>query len=124
MTRIQQIDITYDSVNFDDPISTLSYFTKLCQVFLPLSEKEINKRLKILMKQIKKKTKDDSAGVLAQHIMRSAAERIHGVVREFNQDSVLSTSWLASLVIQEAMESLFGLIRDDDPSRYWKILSG
>ena len=42
LARIQQTDIIYNSVNFDDPISTLSYFTKLCQPFTRNSEEELN----------------------------------------------------------------------------------
>lgn len=76
-----------------------------------------------------KKAKDgssNSAEVQAQDVMRSAAEKIHGVVREFNRDSVASTANLVSLV-EEAIESLCYLTRDDDLSTKWDnwgILSG
>jgi hypothetical protein len=43
---IQHIDSTYDSVDFDDPISTLSYFKKIFLSFSKLSDEEVNKRIR------------------------------------------------------------------------------
>lgn len=128
MIYIQQMDITYDSVNFDDPLSTLSYFAKLCQPFTPHSEEEFNQQFKILMMQIiKMGAKDDSiisAEFQALHIMRSTAEKIHSVFRELNRDADASTAELVTLVVTEALASLIYLARDDDPSPNWVILSG
>ena len=124
--RVQQTDIAYDSVNFDDPISTIPYFTKLCQPFVQYSEEELNRLFKGLMMR----TKDGSTKsveVQMQHIMRSAAEKIHGAFREYNRDSI-ATAELVSLVIEEAFKSLLDLMHDCDEadyhSPYWKILSG
>ena len=133
----QQMDITYDSVNFDDPISTISYFTKLYRPFSTYSEEEANKDFKyFMMKVTNKKTKNGSpkfAEVKMHDIMRSAAEKVHGVLREFNQDStrIAITYELVILALAEAMQSLTDLMLDcdDDESEfypklpYWKILS-
>ena len=130
MSSIQQTDNTYDSVNFDDPISTISYFAKLCQPYTRRSEEELNQRFKGMMTQIIK-TKDGStksAEVQVQHIMRSAAEKIHVAFREFNRDSIAITAKLVTLVIEEACKSLLDLMDDrvdvDYSSPYWKLLSG
>ena len=49
MFYIQQTDFTYNSVNFDDPISNLSYFKKRYRTFSHSSEKEIDEYFKYLM---------------------------------------------------------------------------
>ena len=49
MFYIQQTDFTYNSVNFDDPISNLSYFEKLYRTFSHSSEKGIDEYFKYLM---------------------------------------------------------------------------
>ena len=49
MFYIQQTDFTYNSVNFDHPISNLSYFKKLYRTFSHSSEKEIDEYFKYLM---------------------------------------------------------------------------
>ena len=48
MILVQHIDSTYDSVNFDDFISTLSYFIKLEQYYLGISEEQADIRMENL----------------------------------------------------------------------------
>lgn len=113
---IQQTDITYDSVNFDDPISTLSYFKKLYQSFSRASEEEVDQLFKDLTRLMKQREVDSatSAETEAQHIMRSAAEKIHAAFRELNQDSISNTANFVFLVLKEAVESLINLVQDSD----------
>ena len=128
MIVIRQTDITYDSINFEDPLSTISYFERICQPFTPHSVEEFNQLFEILMMQIiNMGTKDDStisAEFQAQHIIRSTAEKIHGVLRELNRDADVSTAKLVAPIVAEALESLGRLARDDDPSPDWEIHSG
>ena len=56
------------------------------------------------------------AEVQAQHIMRSAAEKLHGVIREFNPDSFGKVGIIALEVIVEALHSLAELLPDQDDS--------
>jgi hypothetical protein len=114
MIYAQQTDIAYDSVDFDDPASTLSYFTKLYLSFTD-NTKEVEEHFKeTMMWIIKKKTKEGSNEVRAQHIMRLAAEKIHGAFRELKRDKVVTTSEFVIQVILEAMSSLIDLMDDDD----------
>ena len=111
------MDTTYDSVNFDDPISTLSYFKKLYINFALNSEEAEQIFNDFMMQIIKKKTKrgsTKSVEVRAQDIMRLAAEKIHGAFRELNQDSIVITAEFVMLVMQEALKSLTELLYDDD----------
>ena len=110
---IQQTDITYDSVDFDDPISTLSYFKKLYQSFSRVSEEEVDQLFKDLTRLLKIDT-SQSAEAEAQHIMRSAAEKIHVAFRELNQDSIANTANYVFFVLKEALESLINLVQDTD----------
>jgi len=120
---IQRTDITYDSVDFDDPLSTLSYFKKLYQSFSRVSEEEVEQLFKDLTRLLKIDA-SQSAEVEAQHIMRSAAEKIHVAFRELNQDSIANTANYVFLVLKEALESLVNLVQDsdddddDDDSKY------
>ena len=93
-----QTDLTYDSVDFDDPISTISYFTKLCLWFpaqnqeasIQVREEEVNKSFRYAMTRIIK-TKDGSIQTTeaqVHHILRSAAEKIHFILREYNQSLI------------------------------------
>ena len=130
MLYVQQTDRSYDSVNFDDPISTLSYFKKLYQSFtLILSSEEVDQHFnELMMHIIKAKTKKDSkksAQVQAQHIMRLAAEKIHSAFQELNRDSVATTAQFVLVVMRGALESLVDLCHDadgdDDGSRFFQI---
>ena len=130
MICIQQTDNTYDSVNFDDPISTLSYFSKLYRPFTTTSEEDLNRFFKgVMMRMSGKKTRDGStksAEVQVHDTLRSAAEKIHSAFREFNQDSIAITFQLVTLVMNETIESILYLIHDDVEfsTPDWKILSG
>ena len=119
---LQRTDSTYDSVNFDDPIATLSYFKRLYQNFLQSPDEVVDKYFKDMMKLFKlrgglrtKEGSTNSAEVQAQHIMRSAAEKVHIAFQESNKDS-----FVVFEVINEAFGSLLGLmhdcISDDDSS--------
>ena len=130
MIYVQQTDTTYDSVNFDDPISNLSYFKKLVLSFaLTISSEEVDQYFNNLMMQIIKtktmKNSKKSAEVQAQHIMRSAAEKIHDALQELNQDSIVTTAEFVMLVILEALGSLVDLSYDsdddDDVSKLFRI---
>ena len=117
MMFVQQADIAYDSVNFDDPISTKSYFKKLFLSFTSNSEEGEQIFNDLMMRISKKKTKEGSKispEVEAQHIMKLAAEKIHGALRELNRDSIVITAEFVMLVMQEALRSLIELMYDGD----------
>jgi len=112
---IQHTDTSYESVNFDDPISTLSYFKKIYQSYSRDSEEEVDQTFKKLMWAFKLRTENGSrksGEVQAQHIMRSAAEKIHNAFRELNRDSFPLTAGVVVNVIGEAMNSLVLLMGD------------
>jgi glutaredoxin-related protein len=111
MIYLQQTDMTYDSVNFDDHMSTLSYFAKLSQPFFKDNAEE---KAKSYVARITKQRK-----VQAQDIMRSAAEKIHVVFRESNPDSI-ATANLVLPVMAEAFKSLSDLARDEP---FWTLQS-
>ena len=129
MIYIQQTDTTYDSVDFDDHASTLSYFKKLfLSVSLSSKPEEADEFFSELMLRInKKRTRKDSkidAEMRAYQIMRLAAEKIHGALRELNQDSIPTTAQLLMDVMMEALSSLADLSYygdDDDISKHFQI---
>jgi hypothetical protein len=121
---IQRIDTTYDSVDFGDPTSTVSYFKKLYQAVSRFSEEDVDRTLNILMaRTIDKETKDadgsiKSSEAKALSIMKSTAEKIHGDFQKMgrveNQSLLdilrtLRVKFVISAVI-EAMESLLELV--------------
>jgi hypothetical protein len=109
---IQYLDTIYDSVDFDDPISTLSYYKKIFLSFSRLSDEEVNKEFEIMMEFLKLETErvpEISAEVQAHQIMRSAAEKIHVAFRESNRDSFVETSRLVRGAIFEAEAGLLRL---------------
>ena len=110
---IQQTDTNYDSVNFDDPISTLSYFKKLYQSFSWTSDEEVGQLFEGFIRLLKTHG-SKSAEIRAQEIMRSAAEKIHTAFRDLNQDSISDTSNLVFTTLNDALESLINLIEDLD----------
>jgi len=115
---LQHTDNSYDSVNFDDPVSTLSYFTKLYySLFSKSSEEDVDRMYNSLMGIFEintKKGSTKSGGVQAQHIMRKAAEKIHGALQESNLDSLLigDTIILAYDTFRDAICSLAELVVD------------
>ena len=116
---LQRTDFTYDSVNFDDPASTLSYFKTLYQCFSQSPEEEVDRIFNELMEIYEMKTKagfTNSSEVKAQHIMRSAAEKIHRTFRDLDLDS-----FDVFQVMERAVANLVDLIRDrdgDDSSKH------
>ena len=118
MIYVQDTDIAYDSVNFDDQISTQSYFKKLYLSFAINSEGAEQYFNDMMMGISKKKTKEGSrkksADVQAQHIMKSAAEKIHNALRGLKRDSILITAKFLLLVMNEALFGLIQLMYDDD----------
>jgi DNA-binding transcriptional ArsR family regulator len=111
---VQHIDTTYDSVDFDDPISTLSYFKKIC---IPVYSKS-DEIFEGMMSIFKRRTEMGSkilAEVKAQQIMRSAAEKVHDCFQELNRDSsesYLNTALIVAKTILEAYTSLARLTRE------------
>jgi len=126
---------TYDSFNFDDPISTASYFTKICRSSTSSGE-ELNQLFKSMMRQTIK-TKDgstQSAEVPIHHIMRSAAEKIHDAIEEaidrdsrnaMTTDELFKLYELVTIVGIEALRSLLDLryVYDDSHKANWELLS-
>ena len=118
------MDFTYDSVNFDDPVSNLSYFKKLYRCFfVRASDEMVDNLFRDLMEIYRTTTKDGGGGggggsttitattittaeAEALRIMRSTAEKIHGALRDLNQDSFK----FVLLVMTEAMQSLLDLM--------------
>ena len=112
---LQQTDFTYDSVNFDDPVSTLSYFKKLFQSFSRISDEEVEKIFKDMMGFINKRSMEGSihsSEIQAQHIMKTAAEKIHTAFQELNRDSFVVTARFVFQVMKEAVDGLVDLIHD------------
>ena len=120
MTRlifIQRTDSTYDSVNFDDPISNLAYFKKLYQSYSWTSDQEIDEMFTNAMEAFKMKTKEGStvsAEAQALHIMRTAAEAIHRVLRKLNGDTFLDSAVTALIFMRQAMDNLLDLMESGD----------
>ena len=110
---IQRTDITYDSVDFEDPQSTLSYFKKLYQSFSRTSEEEVDQLFKDLTR-LMKTDGSTSAEAEAQRIMKTAAEKIHVAFRELTQDSIANTANFVIIVLKEAVEGLIDLVQDSD----------
>ena len=116
--RIQRTDTTYDSVDFDDPMSIISYFKKLCQVTLWKSEEEADFLVDSMMTQIMdKETRDDSLEYAAKAIsvMILTAKEIHGALQELGRDDDYSTAktrkigQFISRVMEGALERLLEL---------------
>jgi hypothetical protein len=63
--------------------------------------------------------------IQAHHIMRLAAEKIHGAIQELNQDSVVTTAEFVKLVWTDALRSLlelmYGSDDDDDVTKLFRI---
>jgi hypothetical protein len=105
---------TYDSVDFDDPISTTSYFKKLYLLLLgaPELEEQIDEIFEQLTQFFKGKIEKGSKkpiDVEGQHIMKSAAEKIHGNFRDIKPGSFTVGVNFARNVMNEAMVDLMGL---------------
>jgi hypothetical protein len=117
---VQRTDTTYDSVDFDDPMSVIEYFAKLYHpLYLQDSEEEINQIIAGLMLQIfRKDTKDGSkkSGIQALLIMRSAAMKVHNAFQELDSNQVKDIADLVMLAMVEALESIKNLANDDDES--------
>ena len=104
---IRHLDRTYDSVDFDDFISTLSYFTKLYQFSPAMDEGFTNMVLAFKM------TSEKSFEVQAQHIMRSTAEKIHGALQDLNPQpaSIGTTFNFVIKVMLDAEEDFVALLK-------------
>jgi len=121
---VQQVDIAYyDSVNFDDPKSTQSYFIKLClSIISKQVQEEAEQRLNDLMTRIavaNKTKKNSGIETEAQNIIRRAAETIHGAFQELKRDSIVTTSEFVLDVLLVALKDLtilsFDVDVDDSP---------
>ena len=136
MVYFMQTDHSYDSVNFDDPISTASYFTKLCMAsdiheeepVFQRREEILNQTFQNLMKR-NITTKDGStqpAAVQVHHIMRSAAEKIHLILIAHSQFSdpisvVKGCERFLSITVLEALASIKDVMGYGED---WEMLSG
>ena len=106
----------YDSVDFDDSISTISYFKKLYQILFSnvRSEEEVDevfKRMTQMWKGKIMKGSKEPIEVHGRHIMKSAVEKIH---RSFRDIKIKSRSYstitdqisFAQKVMNQAMYDL------------------
>ena len=114
---MQRMDIIiYDSVNFDDLESTLSYFKQLYQHYSGKSEEEVDHMFEILFQSYKHKTDQGSKTPfedLAQLIMRSAAEKIHITFHNYDRLSYAKTFTSLSLEMNHALIELWTLLVKD-----------
>ena len=114
---VQYLDRTvYDSVNFDDPISTLSYFKKIQQSYTRTSDEEVDNDFEAMLYFFKLRSERGSklsAEAQAHQIMRSTAEKIHATFRDLEQEGDGGTRavFVTSMVL-EAQISLLKLMRD------------
>ena len=107
---------TYDSVNFDDPISTLSYYKKIFHIIAQLSDEDIDDHFELMTYLFKLRTAEKGSKLFAEaqahQIMRSAAERVHVYFREIVYPSQKPYGDLVLGVVFEAHLSLLKLMRD------------
>ena len=124
MAYFQQVDFAYDSVDFDDPISTLSYFKKFYLSFtrnIKGAEQSFDAfMVRISESQKTKEGSKKSSEVEVHDIMRSAAKEIHDAFRELNQNSIANTCNIVMSAMFEALKSLLEL--DDGDSFPFVIL--
>ena len=116
LIQIQHVDTTYDTYNFDDPLSNLSYFKKLYQSSTARPEEEIDEMFNDLMEILMRKTKKYSKNydVEALHTMRWAAEKTHDLFQGLNRDTYPSMLSLVLDVISAAVGNFGDLLRDSD----------
>ena len=131
MICIRKVDFAYyDSVNFDDPISTILYFKKFyTSIRRTRSTEENGKGFDLfMMRLIRKKTREGlekSAKVEIHEIMRSAAKKVHDAFQELNQDSTAKTATIVVNAITEAGKSLrelYGVEKDARVSKDARVL--
>ncbi len=113
MIYIQQVDMGFDDVDLDDSIATLFYFKTLYQAFSRAPPHEVDELFKDLTRLMKVGGPHDAEGE-AHRIMRSAAEQIHAVFQNLNQDSISNTANYVLQVMREAVESLIELAQDNE----------
>ena len=109
----QQVDMGFDKVDLDNPIATLLYFKTLYQAFSRAPPDEVDELFKDLTRLMNLGGSGDAEGE-AHRIMRSAAEQIHTVFQNLNQDSTSNTANYVLQVMREAVESLIELAEDDE----------
>jgi len=117
LVYIQHMDRTvYDSVNFDDPISTLSYFKKIYQIFTRKSDEEVDDDIETMMYFFKLRTAERGSKLYAEaqahQIMRSVAERIHVTFRELEWEEEGTRAVYVTEMMVETVISLLKLMRD------------
>ena len=111
MIYIQHIDTTYDSVNFDDPVSTLSYYKKLNPFCNYISDEDLDKFFEKSLFYLRKPTAMEKA--LAHQVMRSTAEKVHVAFRELDRGSHWKTGLVVTIATAEAILS-FCELRDEN----------
>jgi len=118
---IQQVDMSYDKVNLEDPMQTLSHFKKLYQSFVRLPAEEVDVLFKDLNHLLKIGGENNSE-VEAHRIMKNASEQIHIAFQELSQESIATTANFVLQVMRDALESLIDLVQDaeddDSDSKY------
>ena len=123
---IQRTNSTYDSVNFRDRTSIITYFKKLCQATSLMSEEGVDLEINNLMARIiYKEMKDGSTrfpGVKALAIMKLTADKIHGAFQELGRDDDHSTAKITKIAdvektgrfvtneMYEGLKSLYSLL--------------
>ena len=127
MMLVQQTDIAYyDSVDFDDPKATLSYFKKLYLSFTwdVESAKQLFDAMMTVVnnRKIEGLSKMDAEAQVHQ-IMRSAAEKIHGAIRDLGDDSesIVEAAKVVSLVKDVALNSIVDLMFKDETIRDYTV---
>jgi len=124
---VQQTDITYyDSVDFDDFKSTLSYFKKLFLSFTPDAEKgeESFENLMTLVRNRKiEGLSRESADAKVLQVMRTAAEKIHDAFGEMDGDfeSIVDIARLVSHAKDVALNGLIDLMYEDESVKDFNV---
>ena len=117
---IQQADRSFNQVDLQDPLATLTYFKNLYQAFSRDSPEEVNELFKNLTRLMRLAGPNDVEGE-AHEIMRTAAEQVHAAFQDLNEDSISNTANYVLSVMREALQSLIGLVEDaedDSDTKY------
>ncbi|KAJ3498575.1 hypothetical protein NLJ89_g10200 [Agrocybe chaxingu] len=111
---LQKADMGYEHVNFDDSISTLSYFKTLYQSFSRLPQEEVDELFKDLTRLMKAGGSKNNAEGEAHRIMRTAAEQIHLAFQDLSQESISNSANHILIVMRDALEALIDLVQDSE----------
>lgn len=118
---IQQADMAFDKVNFNDPITTLEHFKSLYQAFSRVPPEEVDELFKDLTRLMKAGGTVNNAEGEAHSIMRNASEQVHLAFENLQQQSISDVANYVLLVMKDALEKLIDLVQDsedDSDSKY------